>query len=74
MSMFFWQILYILNFENNYTMLHFSAYHEQCLLFTERFVCNLHAYSAIFSIFAVHGRHGTVENASRNLEFEGFQD
>ena len=28
MSMFFWQILYILNFENNYTMLHFSAYHD----------------------------------------------
>ena len=31
-------------------------------------------FTCIFCIFAVHGRHGTVENASRILEFLGFQD
>ena len=28
MIVFFWQILYILHFENNNTMLHFFAYHD----------------------------------------------
>ena len=30
-------------------------------------------FTRIFCIFAVHGRHGTVENSSRILEFRGFR-
>ena len=35
--------------------------------------CNLHAYSAYLQ-YHIHGRHRTVENASKFLEFLGFQD
>ena len=60
----FWQTLYILHFENNYTMLHFSAYHDSAYCsWKDLFeLC-------VFCIFAVYGRHGTVENVSRILEF-----
>ena len=59
MSMFFGKyciFMYILHFENNNTMLHFLCISLQCLLLMERFVCNLHAYSAYLQYMEDTGR------------------
>ena len=45
------------------TMLHVFGKCLHCLLFMERFVCNLHAYLHICST----GRHGTVEKCVKHF-------
>jgi Ran GTPase-activating protein (RanGAP) involved in mRNA processing and transport len=63
--MFFWQILYILHFENNNMMLHFFAYHDSAYC-SWKDLFALDAYSAYLQYMA---ERGTVENAPRILEF-----
>ena len=71
MSMFFLAntcVFYI--FKLNNTMLHFfPPYHD-----IDTVYCSwkdVVAFTCIFCIFAVRGRHGTVENGSIILEFSG---
>ena len=68
MSMFFGEYLHILHIYN--TILHLSAYFDIVLLFMERFVCNLHAYSAYLR-YHIHGIEdtGRSKNASNILDF-----
>ena len=55
MSMFFWQILYILHFENNNMMLHFFAYHDSAYC-SWKDLFALDAYSAYLQYMADTGR------------------
>ena len=55
MSMFFLQILYILHFENNNTMLHFSAYHDSVYCSWKDLFAS-HAYSAYLQYMEDTGR------------------
>ena len=61
---FFGEYLHILHIYN--TILHLFCILWHCLLFMERFVCNLHAYSAYLQ-YHMHGRHGTVEKCVKHF-------
>ena len=50
--------------------LHILTLFYYVLLFMERFVCNLHAYSAYLQ-YHIHGRHGTVEKCIKHFGFLG---
>ena len=66
-SMFFCEYLHIIN--NGYTWLYDIAcfLHIMTLFIVHGKVGS--QFTCKFCIFAAHGRHGTVENASRILEF-----
>ena len=71
MSMFFWQIpIYSAYVYLQYDVACFL--HIMTLFIVHEKICL--QFTCICCIFAVHGRHGTVENASRSLEFQGFQE
>ena len=71
MNMFFFgKYLQILHIYICNTMLHLFCILWYVLLVMGRFVLQ---FTCIFCIFAVHGRHGTVENASKNWSFRGFR-
>ena len=55
-------------FKLNNTMLHFFL-HIMILFIVHGKICL--QFTCVFCMFAVHGRHGTVENASRILGFQG---
>ena len=68
-QVFLGKYLFILHIVNNNTMLHVFCISWHCLLFMERFVCNLHAYSAYLQYMA----HGRSKMRQEFWSFRGFR-